>query len=264
MKQVSHLILTTLSGLSLTLFLLAAPASAQSDRTTDETGASVHQIDPSKAQSGGATDRTGSKIQLGDASEDTPPVSHHESVAVLPWCFVGGTEGAKRTAREFLNAVLAKGYLEILPESRVAASCEDLDIDTSERGKVLPSPRQLLKLGMKLGVDYVIAPLADWHSRPIWVSLGPKTKSTCSVDMLIIDVKNQEVVLDAKQVRMDDTAKESTLQTLGSLFISMYITVLSGGPKTPHEQRAGQLAVAKAIEPWIETRLRKVKISTSN
>jgi hypothetical protein len=128
----------------------------------------------------------------------------------------------------------------------------------------LPSPVQLLALGKKWNVRWVIAPRAKWHTRSIWIGFGPKTKSDCTVDILVVDVKNEEVALDARQVRMDSTAKEDPLKVMGTLFVSSLFTVVSGGPKTPHEQRAVQLATAKALQPWLTTHLQKQKLVPVN
>jgi len=119
----------------------------------------------------------------------------------------------------------------------------------------LPKSAELLKLGQKLDVDWVIAGRAKWHTRSLWVGMGPKTKSDCTVDMLIVDVRKQVVALDAKAVKMDSTAKENTLKAVGAIVLTPLFTVVSGGPKTPHEQRAVQLAIAKAIQPWLATRV---------
>jgi hypothetical protein len=50
---------------------------------------------------------------------------------------------------------------------------------------------------------------------------------------------------------MDSTAKEDSLKAVGTILLTPLFTVVSGGPKTPHEQRAVQLAIAKAIQPWL-------------
>ena len=129
----------------------------------------------------------------------------------------------------------------------------------------------LLKLGQELGADWVITGHAAWHTRSIWIGLGPKTKSDCTVDMVIVDVKKKELSLDARQVTMDSTAKEDPLKAAatllfglvrveGQLLLTLPLTVVSGGPKTPREQRAVQLAIAKAIQPWIAIHPRNQKI----
>ena len=36
------------------------------------------------------------------------------------------------------------------------------------------------------------------------------------------------------------------------VLLTPLVTVVSGGPKTPHEQRAVQIAVAKALRDWVK------------
>lgn len=178
-----------------------------------------------------------------------------EKIAALPWVYLKGADGAVRTAREFLNTVLTRAQIEVLPEARVTlmwrrglGHAKDADRTS------LPTTKELLRLGRRLGVDWVVTGRAKWHTRSIWVTLGPKTKSDCTVDILIVDVKRAEVALDARGIRMDSTAKEDALKAAGAIILTPLVTMVSGGPKTPHEQRAVQLAITKALQPWLATR----------
>jgi hypothetical protein len=111
----------------------------------------------------------------------------------------------------------------------------------------------MLALGKALGADIVCAGNARWHTKSVWVTLGPKTKADCTVDVMIVNVKSEEIEQDAKNVKADSTRKEAGLETAASLLISMGFTALSGGPKTPHQQRAAQIAIGLAMEPWLKT-----------
>lgn len=179
------------------------------------------------------------------------------TIAVVPWIYLKGTEGAVKTAKERLIDILTTSALEILPEAEVrkawAKMGRSLDPDRTE----LPSAKALLELGHKLGADYVLTGRAQWHTRSIWVGFGPKTKSTCTVDMIIVDVKKNKVALNARKVWMDSTTKEDPLKAAGAVLVTPLVTVVSGGPKTPHEQRAAQLAIGKAIKPWLDQRAAK-------
>jgi hypothetical protein len=179
-----------------------------------------------------------------------------KTVALIPFAMVKGTDGAQKATREYLNEVLTKAGFEILPEARTMAAWKSLGhtAEVDEKAKELPpmpTPKELLELGEKMGVDYVIAGRATWHTRSIWVTLGPKTKSDCTVDVAVVDVAKRELALDAKKVKMDSTAKEDALKAAGTVLLTPLFTAVSGGPKTPHETRAGVLAVAKAIGPWL-------------
>lgn len=204
-------------------------------------------------------------IPITGAEQQTPIQT--ETIAVLPWAFQYGTKTSRETAENFLDKLLVKMGIDKVPEARVRVvwvQCNSGDeggiTDYTPKVGEMPTPAQMLRVGLALHTDWVMAESAAWHSRSIWVGLGPKTKSTCTVCFRIVDVKNRVVALDENNLAVDDTAKEDVLKALGTLFISDLFTVVSGGPKTPHEQRAVELAIAKALQPWIEQHLQHIKI----
>jgi hypothetical protein len=188
-------------------------------------------------------------------------VGSTRKVALLPWCLKDGTDTAMETARDVTHKLFEGVNYEVLPEVRTKTVWEDdmgfpklkLTANGSEAYPDLPSPKELLALGQKMNVDIVCAGRARWHTKSIWVSMGPKTKADCTVDVLIVDVAKQEVVLDAKEIKSDSTRKEQALETFGSLFIAGGITMFSGGPKTPHQKHAAANAIALAMAPWLQT-----------
>src|SRR5262249_18165658 len=148
----------------------------------------------------------------GQKTQEPTPKSG-TTMAIVPWVFENGTKGAISTSKEYLNTVLSKSGIEVIPEGRVVAAwTKDIGTDLDSEKRSLPMPKQMLALGEKLGVNWVMAGRSRWHTRSIWVTLGPKTKSDCTVDMMIVDVNKGEVVLDQKAVRMDSTAKEDALK----------------------------------------------------
>ena len=182
-------------------------------------------------------------------------------VAILPWTLKDGTDTAMKTARETVRMLFEKSNYEVVPEVRTKTIWEEElklgSIKEIVQGKDsypdLPSAKDLLALGKQMNVDIVCAGRASWHTKSVWVGLGPKTKADCTVDTMIIDVKKEEIILDAKAVKSDSTRKEKGLETAGALLVSFGITALSGGPKTPHQQRAAQNAIGLALEPWLRT-----------
>ena len=211
-----------------------------------------------------------------EARADTP-----ETVAILPWIYEDGTPGAQIAAKEFLETVLTESQFfradsfQIIPEERVIQTwTKDMGHDPASEGTGIPTPKELLKLGQKLGVDWVITGHALWHTRSLWIGLGPKTKSDCTLDMVIVDVRNRELSLDARKVKMgsaptDPPLRAATVVLLGlvsrGLFTStLPLTLVSGGPKTPREQSAVRLAIANAIGPWLALHPRNRKIDTGD
>ena len=214
---------------------------------------------------------------IGESPEVRADIS--ETVAILPWIYENGTPGAQMAAKEFLETTLKKSLFfredsfQIIPEERVTLTwTKDMGHDPGSGKTGLPTPQELLKLGERLGVDWVITGHAKWHTRSIWIGLGPKTKSDCTVDMMIVDVKNKELSLDARQVKMNNAPKDpplkaATVVILGLVsgnFSALPLTAISGGPKTPREQSAVRLAIAKAIEPWLAQHPKNTKIDTGD
>lgn len=201
----------------------------------------------------------GSLILLGltgvQASTSNP------KVAILPWVLKDGTETANKTAKDVLNTLFEKSRLEVVSPARVLTVWEQEMGEAPIRDVLgsqdplppMPQPKRLLELGKKLGIDLVCAGRADWHTKSVWVALGPKTKAECTVDVVIVDVKKGEIALQADGVKGDSTRIEKGLETAGALLVSFGITALSGGPKTPHQQRAVTNAIAKSMEPWLRT-----------
>jgi len=187
----------------------------------------------------------------------TPP-----KVAVLPWAWIGGTDTAVKTGKDTINALFNGVNFEIVPEARTKTAWQDgmnmsamkERLEEKDSDPSLPTPKELLKLGKMMDVDFVCAGFARWHTKSVWIALGPKTKADCTVTMEIVDVKKEEVALDSKAVKSDDTRKESGLETAGALLLTAGITAFSGGPKTPHQQKSVSNAIALSMEPWLKTR----------
>ena len=195
-------------------------------------------------------------------------VTSIKKVASLPLALQGGTDTAVSTTRENYKQLFEKVNCEMISEVRVKATWEDTMGNRSWKSNVgdkeslpqLPSPKELLQLGKALGADFVAAGTLKWHTKSVWVNLGPKTKAEATVNMLIIDVAKEEVALEAENVVADSTKKEKGYETAASLLVSAGFTALSGGPKTPHQQRSGVVAIGKAMEPWLQSRVnRKIR-----
>ncbi len=158
---------------------------------------------------------------------------------------------AKGTVMAAINADLEKAGIEAMSPANAKA------VYTAETGKAiydsLPTPAEMLIIGRKLKAKYVMAAKLKWDVTSKWVALGPKTKAYATVDMLVIDTDKQEIVINSQGVKADSTKIEKSWETAASLLVTMGATVFSGGPKTPHMERSGVVAVLKAMEPWLST-----------
>ena len=202
-----------------------------------------------------------SGIQDQDVAQKEPIKSAKttETVAVLPFAMQAGTPTAVQTAKDTLIGLFAaEGVLEVEKAKVLRAWVDTLGFkhpgeqyEAMEYVADLPRAQALLKLGQELGVDYVCAGRLTWHTTSKWVALGPKTKAYAYLDLMLIDVEEKLILVDAKRIETDSTRIEKSWETAASLLISSGFTMLSGGPKTPHQQRAAQMAIAKALEPWL-------------
>jgi len=178
-----------------------------------------------------------------------------KTVAIVPWFFRGGTPTAVETARSTIERFFDRAGYDRISEVRVRHAWPHEEVLTGpeqEPFPPLPTDAELRRLGHSLGVDMVCAGDLCWHTRSIWVALGPKTKSTCTVNMKMVDLDAGSTVLLNRDVTADDTAEESGFQTAAGIISGGLVTVVSGGPETPHEQRAAQVALSEAFEPWLE------------
>ena len=197
------------------------------------------------------------------------PAPQIRTVAIVPWTLSKGTKTAEKTAKDTVVALFTGAGQTVVPESvtndfwvKEFGSARETHVYTKE-GEApapLPTPQELLKLGRAMGVDFVTAGRAKWHTRSIWVGLGPKTKATCTVDMIIIDVNKAEIVLEAKNVSADSHKRETAAETAAAILINIGFTALSGGPKTPHQQKSARTAISEAMEPWLKINVRSQSI----
>lgn len=192
-------------------------------------------------------------------------------IAIYPWCFAENERGTNEQAVRSVQELLRKSFenragMEIIPEARCRSAWiqlgnDDIPLTVEDPGQLprLPSAKKLLEFGQVVGADYVCAGTVAWRVRSVWVGLGPKTKAEATVNVIIIDVKRKEIVLDVRDFSSGSNKAEKWYETAGALLVSWGITLFSGGPKTPHMQRAGVIAVGAAIEPFFSAAGRKIE-----
>jgi hypothetical protein len=178
-----------------------------------------------------------------------------KTVAIIPWNFRGGTPGAVETARRTIDGFFDRAGYDRISTSKVDNAWPHrhrLVGSESETMPEMPTDDALRHIGHDLGANMVCVGDVSWHTRSIWVALGPKTKSTCTLSMKLMNLDNNATVLSDKDLVVDDTAEESGFQTAAGILTGGLVTIVSGGPETPHQQRAVQVALSQAFEPWLE------------
>lgn len=154
-----------------------------------------------------------------------------------------GTQTSRATAAASINEILQKGGFKMVGTARTS----------QHRSAYLPSSASLAAIGRRAGAKYVAGASVTFHSRSIWVNLGPKTVSNCTIRTIIVNSATGKTIYTGTGVGRSDE-KDNTLKDVGAVLVTPLITVVSGGPKTPQEQRAAQIAAARALRKFLVIR----------
>jgi hypothetical protein len=172
-----------------------------------------------------------------------------KSVATYPWVLDKGTPTARQTAMKSLAEIAKKMGYAVLDQARAEAEYKSMGIPMLKPVGG-PTLAQLAQFGKKVGANYVVFGSIGWHTRSVWVGAGPKTISTATVDASVLDVGTGKVVYAKQDVTARSDEKENAAKVAGALLLTPLVTAVSGGPQTPREQRAVQIALARAFEDW--------------
>lgn len=177
-------------------------------------------------------------------------VASRGTIVVYPTVFdKSGTVTSRNIAEASLKEVLKVSGFKLIDSSIAARAWQSsgIRVPTSTRP---PLAKDLTKVGRIAGAQYVVTAQVSFHTRSIWVNLGPKTVSDCHIVATIVDSKSGKVVHEADVSGRSDE-KSDNLKVLGSLFLTPLITAVNGGPKTPQESRAGRIAAARSLEDFV-------------
>lgn len=168
-----------------------------------------------------------------------------------PWSFAKGTETAQTTAQATVEHLARREGYASIPLDVAKKAWSDMKQSHPKNG-MIPSTSALRAFGKKVGADIVMYGSVKWHTRSIWVGLGPKTISTATVNAYVLDVKTGKVAYKKTGVEGRSDEKENGLKVAGAILVTPLVTAVSGGPMTPQQQRASQIALALAYQGWLK------------
>lgn len=172
-----------------------------------------------------------------------------KTVAIYPWVFDDGTSTSRSTAMSTLAEIVKHNGYTAISATKCASAYKSLKLPMP-KAVGGPSIAQLVKFGKKVGANYVMFGAIDWHTRSIWVGSGPKTISTATVDASVLNVTTGKVSFHQSGISGRSDEKEDDVKLIAAVLITPIITAVSGGPKTPQEQRAVQIALARTFQDW--------------
>lgn len=128
-------------------------------------------------------------------AQESPPEKADAPVTIYPIVFErnSGTDTSRSSAVQALREVMSKAGHPVLSNTVAAATWKKLRIPIPT-GRSAPTARELTRFGKAMKARYVLAGQFDFHSRSIWVNLGPKTISTATADVYIFDVEQKKVI----------------------------------------------------------------------
>ncbi len=173
-----------------------------------------------------------------------------EQVAIAPWTFVDGTKTSRETAIDTVRNIIEGQGWNVLPQEIVDRQFESMKSDLTYRDGQ-PLAAELIKFGKSVQASKLVYGKISWHTRSIWVGAGPKTISTSTVDVFVFDVNSGKTLFKKSKVEGRSDEKEQTLKVVAAVLVTPLITAVSGGPATPREQRAVQISLGRAFEPFI-------------
>lgn len=177
------------------------------------------------------------------------------SAVVYPVVFSrnSGAKGSRETAVRSVREAFQKAGYTLVSDTVAANTWHRLRLPVPATASASRSTH-LARFGKAVRARYVVVPTFDFHSRSIWVDLGPKTISTATVSVVITDAVSGKAVYAKRGVQGRSDEKFDAVKAGADILLTPLVTVVSGGPKTQHEQRAVQIAVAKALQGWVKSR----------
>lgn len=163
-----------------------------------------------------------------------------------PWSYAKGTDTAQTTSQATVEHLARREGYSSVPLDVAKTAWDNLRQNNPRVGSI-PSTAALKAFGKKVGADLVLYGSIKWHTRSIWVNIGPKTISTATVNVYVFNVKAGKVVYRKTGVQGRSDAKLDEKK-----FGEVVGNPVSGGPKTPQEQRAAQVALATAYRGWMK------------
>jgi hypothetical protein len=159
-------------------------------------------------------------------------------VALIPFEVTGGRGSVPELVDPTLRECFQNNGYEIVAGQAVLDAAKELGV----RAQGLPSDKDLLEIGKRVGADYVVAGNMTITSKKVWTPL-PRAKAEAVVDTVIIEVSTGTVVYDPKKM-IGVSQKDNRDQVGIGLLVSLPIALFMGGSKTKEETKA----VKKTIE----------------
>lgn len=190
-------------------------------------------------------------ISLATLSPAPQAAASKGSAVCYPWSYAKGTDTAQTTAQATVEHLARREGYSSVPLDVAKTAWSSLKFPHPTTGR-MPTAASLTAFGKKTNAKIVMYGSVSWHTRSIWVDLGPKTVSTATVNAYVFNVSTGKVIYRKTGVEGRSDEKADTLKTIGAILLTPLVTAVSGGPMTPQQERASQIALARAYQGWLK------------
>lgn len=173
------------------------------------------------------------------------------TAVAYPWSYSKGTDTAQATAQATVEHLARREGYSSVPLDVAKKAWTDLKLPDPSLGR-MPTAANLRALARKVNASVVLYGSVKWHTRSIWVDLGPRTISTATANVYVFDVKTGKTTYKKTGVEGRSDEKANTLKIIGAILVTPLVTAVSGGPMTPQQERAVQIALARAYQGWLK------------
>ncbi len=171
------------------------------------------------------------------------------TVVAYPWALDKSTDSAKASVHRSASEIAKKAGYDVVPGDTSSSEWRRTDRRLPTIGH--PSSREtLVEYGRSVNANFVLCGSVSWHTRSIWVNLGPKTISTATLSVYVLDVATGTTVYEKLDVQGRSDEKDGALKIAGDVLVTPLVSAVSGGPAAPHEERAVQIAMSRALYDW--------------
>lgn len=188
---------------------------------------------------------------LAMAAQERSEGGHNRgSLAAYPWVFQNGNVTSRTLAVSTAELIGRRANFASVSNKLAKEAWSNSGLPTPSYGH-LPSKASLRTFGKALKVNRVMYGSVSWHTRSIWVNVGPKTISTATASVYVYDVNSNKVVYRKLNVQGRSDEKTNGWKIAGDVLLTPLVTGVSGGPATPREQRAVEIALRRAYYGWV-------------
>jgi hypothetical protein len=187
-------------------------------------------------------------------AEKVTSLAKMPTIAIFPCVCDGARKGTEEALPEVYQDIFSQKGFDVRMGVPVEQAMRLLDVRTEG----VPTDKEMLSVGEKMGVDFVLFCEHKFHTKNVWNAFGPKARTKLELKPRIVSVQKQEVVFS------DGTSNYqkggSKYQTGVALLVSAPAALFMGGNKGKVEKKTAVASIGAAYQPFFDSLVTDKKI----